>query len=257
MRRVAATLGRYVLPAIVALGATVGTSSASLASTGWPLPVAQAMKLVASRSRLVPLLAPRSIRDPIDHCRCYVGAKVESTRSSYMVNLEWTYVPLPPNSQELAQPQYANTGDGGIIGSFGATRYASADVAQTKITALLRSPSPPPARRMTRTMWLIPGVRAKVWPKFGALTWRENGVGVLLTSPTFVPDYTLARQVADTIQTLGYPSKDVAVDVDEGGDGEHTYVEWRVGAVLFMASNYHVATAALQMATSMAPWSSR
>lgn len=215
------------------------------------------MKLVASRSRLVPLVAPRSIRDPVDHCRCYVGTGVESNRSSYMVNFEWTYVPLPPNSQELTQPQYANTGDGGIVGSFGGTTYASADVAQAKITALLRPPSPPSARKTTKTIWLIPGVRAKVWPKFGTLTWRENGVRVLLTSPTFVPDYALARQVAITVKTLRYPYRDVAVDVDEGGDGEHTYVEWRVGAILYMTSNYHVATAALQMAASMTPWSSR
>ena len=85
---------------------------------------------------------------------------------------------------------------------------------------------------------------------FGMVEWGQDGWTFQVNQTA---DVSLARQVARYVSRHPLPTgHNGMVVVAHAGDGNHSYVAWRVGRVVSTASNYHHARSAVGMADSMA-----
>jgi len=234
----------------------IAAAQARRAPSPFPAAVAAAMKVAAASARGVALVAPTDLEVGIAPSRTWhLGALVTAKAGSYDVAYEWTYVALPVNSPRLYQGKYANLTALGIVGGFGGRTYPTVAKAEAALAAVAPVPSLPAgsaSKHVAKT--LAPGVRAQVWVHAGTVLWHQGEATVLLTSPGLTPDLATSRQVARWLTSLPLPRAPLALDVDEGGDGQHTTVAWRVGRTVYTAWNYHAAVLALRMAARMRPW---
>lgn len=103
-----------------------------------------------------------------------MGAVVQSSADSYSVNLQWAHSQLPINSPSLSMPP--NTGDAGIIGSFGATQYPSAKTALAHLNIQQMNPHlSPPTNSKNTTVDLGHGIQGLSYSSFpGMVIWHQG-----------------------------------------------------------------------------------
>ncbi|MCI0184408.1 hypothetical protein MM817_02705 [Acidibacillus sp. S0AB] len=179
-----------------------------------------------------------------------MGAVVQSSADSYSVNLQWAHSQLPINSPSLSMPP--NTGDAGIIGSFGATQYPSAKTALAHLNIQQMNPHlSPPTNSKNTTVDLGHGIQGLSYSSFPGMVIWHQGDWTLEMRGLALPPIQKAKEIVTYLHTHNLPPTNGVFIVVMAADGDHTSAQWVFGKVVYSCSDYHSALQAAKMAVSM------
>ena len=190
-----------------------------------------------------------------------MGAIVQSSADSYMVNLQWANRQLPINSSALSMPP--NTGDAVLIGSFGGTQYPSAKAALTQLYRQQRGMASaylsPPAKSKGATVDLGNGIQGLAYSSsFNPMVIWHQAKWTLEVTDTALPyDIQEAKKLVTYLHTHKLPPTKGVFGVNIAGDGDHTLAEWAFGKVVYSCFDDHSGLEAAKMAVSMRVYPSR
>ncbi|MGC1406833.1 MAG: hypothetical protein WA938_08875 [Candidatus Dormiibacterota bacterium] len=89
-----------------------------------------------------------------------------------------------------------------------------------------------------------------------AIEWQQQGwdVATLLPPPAESESSELGalRQLVNLIHATHLPAAHGVVDIDNAGDGEHSYIYWAQGKFLYWVSQYHFSSLAFKLLGSVA-----
>ena len=205
-----------------------------------------ALAAVARRVRL-PVLAPTRLSGSSRHP---VSVTYHAAGSGYEVVIYLTQKPLPANSPAIERPP--NGGLAQLLGGFGGQRLGSAAAAR----ALLRKPAggfvaPPRAGVSART--LAPRITAETWlagPPRAVVLWREDGWRLEVNQLPISLLLPYAKSLALYIAAHPLPAGPGTMLVMAAGDGDHAFLAWQRGRVVYTFWDYHSARGAVAMARS-------
>ena len=187
----------------------------------------------------------------------YMGAFVQSSANNYLIGLQWTYRQLPINSPALSNPYYTNTGDAGIIGSFGGTQYPSTKAALTQLYRQQRGMASaylsPPAKSKGATVDLGNGIQGLAYSSsFNPMVIWHQAKWTLEVTDTALPyDIQEAKKLVTYLHTHKLPPTKGVFGVNIAGDGDHTLAEWALGKVVYSCFDDHSGLEAAKMVVSM------
>jgi|GEM_PF-2680941 len=240
------------------LAAAAPVSAATPPSSFNPV-VAQAMAYVTARTDL-PIQAPTFIGHANGATRGYLAAMASASSSNYHVSFQVSTTPVGLNSSALYQAP--NTGSTAVIGGFGAQRVSSSSQAIQDV-ALRMKPVSFAGVRQQLVKYAdvnlgngIQGLYAYVPRSHGGIIeWREGEWALRVAGSSPAANRSLAESIVVYLHTHLLPQTHGLLTVENGPAGQHTFLSWAFGNVVYTAWNYHHALSAVQMAMSMQPYS--
>ena len=257
----------------VALGGLgiVGTGSAGpvfAMPPRFPPDVAQAMAWAARRTR-VPVLGPVWV--PAFHIRGRTfAATVVAKPAAYQIEFWREWHLLPPNSPKVDSTDPALE----PLVSVGGTRESSPALARHVVTTnafdqiagLQHSTRIPPA---AQTVAITPTIRGRLWSHGShggrlivtVIAWHERGWLVVTYGPSLSRSKTAQRQaaIAEAQQQVpkimaAMPGQWGTICVAPAGTGDHTFVAWQRGTIVYSVYCNNGISGATTVVASLYPY---
>ncbi len=221
--------------------------------------VTQAMQYVKKRSD-IPLVAPLFAGNGNGALgRSYLAATASATANQYHVSLQLSTTRAGLNSPVLYQP--SNTGLAAVIGGFGATEFKTATQALRQVEVTPQSTTSygfgyinPRAQHLKSSrMNLGLGIWSSVYTGRNTvlIDWREGEWFFQVHDMQMNSAKGAAMQLVRYLHTHLLPETHGMLMMDNAGDGQHTYLSYAVGNVVYNDWDYHHALSAARMAVSM------
>ncbi len=237
--------------AILGWGLQNSNVQAAVPQTNFPSVVTEAMTYIQPRTKIA-LVAPTYIAQ--QQTGQYLTALVTANATSYNVNIRSLNKPLPINSPDISDPQY--NGLAQWVGGFSAKKYATASASHAAFNQSFSYASH--LSGIPHSIYLGSGVTGKLYSGqyTGTITWQMGTWQFQVNNGTTSANVSIAETIINQVQHTPLPHEQGEMVVQNAGDGEHTQIAFLTGTTLMIAANYHSATDALQMTSSMKPYQS-